>query len=120
MPKELPKTRMRVDASTLTASTLAQPQPYPTEQARRIMEQHLPKWRELFLQRNADYGDNADYLGAAGQFADIWRKIRKLKKGMWDGEPLTGEQIDEILLDLIGHCFLSLDMLENDNRKGTL
>ena len=67
---------------------------------------------ELFEQKNKDYGDdNANILGPKGQFADIWRKIGKLKRAMWDGQSLTGEQPEEILMDLIGHCFLTIDML---------
>lgn len=67
---------------------------------------------EMFEQKNKDYGDSAaDVLGPAGQFADIWRKIAKLKRSLWDGESLVGEQPEEILMDLIGHCFLTIDML---------
>jgi hypothetical protein len=55
---------------------------------------------------------NADVLGLAGQFGDIWRKIGPLKRAMWDKEKLTREQPPEILMDLIGHCLLALQMYD--------
>lgn len=71
----------------------------------------MPEWLHLFARKNRDYGDNAQELGLRGQFADIWRKIAKLKKSMWDGEELIFEGTEEVLMDLIGHLFLSLNML---------
>lgn len=77
-----------------------------------ILMDHLPEFLELFIRKNSEYGENAQTLGAKGQFADIWRKIGKLKTGLWDDKEhlLTSESVDEILLDLIGHCFLTLRM----------
>jgi hypothetical protein len=48
-----------------------------------------------------------------GQFADIWRKIGKLKTALWDGRPdqLVSEDVDEVIRDLIGHCFITLNLL---------
>lgn len=88
----------------------------------RIRDEILPKWLEHFQRKNADYSspragtgdlevEPHTVLGTAGQFADIWRKVWKLKKALWDKQSLTGEQPDEILFDLIGHCFLTLDLL---------
>lgn len=81
---------------------------FPTEQARTICMEILPQVIGRFLERNADYGDNARELGRAGQFADIWRKVRKLRKAWWDGDKLTGEQPPEIAEDMIGHLLLAL------------
>lgn len=82
----------------------------------------MPEARELFLRKSADYNaaglENHRILGTMGQFADIWRKIMKLKAALWDRQTLTGEQPREILLDLIGHCYLALAMI--DRPKGTL
>lgn len=88
---------------------------WPTESAEltRIMTVHMPAWAELFAQKNAEYGDNAHVLGTKGQFADIWRKIGKLKTALWDDQPerLTSESAEEVILDLIGHLFLTLNLL---------
>jgi hypothetical protein len=93
----------------------------------RIVSRLVPEWVEHQQQKAKDYNssaengpgwpssaafENADVLGIKGQFAEIWRKIWKLKKGMWDGETLVGEQPREILLDLIGHAFLAIDMID--------
>lgn len=92
-------------------------QSIPTEQAIRIVHDVLPKVMELFLQKNKDYGDAHTQhmrLGPKGQFVDIWRKIIKLKRGLWDGEELAGEKPPEIMMDLIGHCLLALLDYEED------
>ena len=77
---------------------------------------------DLFIKKNAEYGSgeqsSGTYLGARGQFADIWRKIGKLKIGLWDGNEaqLTTESVDEILRDMIGHCFLALQLRALDRK----
>lgn len=81
-----------------------------------ITEVLVPEWKEKFLDKSMDYS-SSDFsphkiLGEKGQFADIWRKIWKLKKGLWDGEDLRYEQPREILLDLIGHCFLAISEID--------
>lgn len=79
-----------------------------------IMDDLIPEWQVLFSSKHGDYGDGATYLGTAGQFADIYRKVTKLKRSLWDGEALNGEQPREVLLDLIGHCFLTIDMIDRE------
>lgn len=91
---------------------------WPTATSREIMEEHLRRWFELFMEKQVDYGDRGDDLGLAGQYAEIHRKIGKLKRAMWDGQELAGEKMDEVLLDLIGHCFLSLRYIKHNNTGG--
>jgi len=50
-------------------------------------------------------------LGIRGQYSDMHRKMRKLKKSMWEGEDLKGEQADEILSDLFGNILISLYLM---------
>lgn len=81
----------------------------------RIMTEHVPLWAARFDAKSKDY-NSQDFephklLGVRGQFADIWRKIWKLKKALWDGIELTGEQPIEIIDDLISHLFLTRDLL---------
>ncbi len=93
----------------------------PHPQAGRIANQYLPEWRRLYLAKAAEYGEHADGLGLMGQYAEIHRKIGKLKKVMWDqqiawkaGQPVDGlafEKIDEVIFDMIGHLFLALDYI---------
>jgi hypothetical protein len=79
-------------------------------QIQEMIQHELPTFMDLFLTRSLEYGDSASDLGPRGQFSDMYRKMIKLKTGMWEGkeEQLTSETVDEILLDLIGHCFLAL------------
>jgi hypothetical protein len=76
-----------------------------------IFSFHAPAALARFAQKSLDYGDAADELGVRAQFVDINRKIRKLKRALWDGEELVGEQPVEILDDLIAHCLLAREML---------
>jgi len=67
------------------------------------------EWMELFLSKARDYGENEHTdLGLAGQYADMSRKFRKLRRALWEGKQLAGEQPPEILMDLIGHCWITL------------
>lgn len=87
---------------------------YPTESAREIVEELIPEWIAYFLPKNEDYGDNHHILGSKAQFVDVWRKAHKLKRALWDGRDMNHEDTDEILKDMIGHCFLALQL----QRKG--
>lgn len=85
----------------------------------RIREALVPEFLEHQEEKAKDYNgslvpgvENADVLGARGQYAELWRKMAKLKKSLWDGQALVGEQPREVLLDFIGHCFLAIDMLD--------
>jgi hypothetical protein len=92
----------------------------PTDQASQVLIDILPKLIENFLRKNADYASSGDFntselLGSKGQFAELWRKIGKLKGAMWDGKKLVHEQTDEILEDLGGHVLLALLFIKEQN-----
>jgi len=83
--------------------------------ARHILDQILPEFVGRFAVASLHYGDgNADNLGPAGQFADIWRKIGPLRRALWEGQDLTREEPEEICMDLIGHCLLTIGMLRRE------
>lgn len=90
-------------------------------QAKRIILLILPTFVQKFVKANLHYGpNNANVLGPAGQFADIWRKIGPLRRALWEGVELTREGPDEICLDLIGHCLMTVDMIQQGvDRRGT-
>lgn len=88
-----------------------------TDLARRIVRTHLPEAMAHFLRRNEEYGDDNDFnLGTRGQYVDISRKVQKLKRRWWDGQPLAdGAESDKtVVMELIGHLLMSLDMLEDE------
>lgn len=86
-------------------------------QAYRIVHEIVPEVVKLFVQKNADYGDTSFDLGIKGQYAELHRKIGKLKRTMWDGNGLKFEQTEEVLMDLIGHALLSLYFLQEEDQK---
>jgi hypothetical protein len=86
-----------------------------------IRDHLLPEWWNLFVAKAADYNDgpaeNHKVLGIKGQFGDMWRKVGKLKKALWDGKPLATEQPREITFDLISHCLLTVAMMDEEEGK---
>lgn len=68
----------------------------------------LPDLMTRFAAHSIDYGDAYKELGEAGQFSDIWRKIAKLKRAVWDGHAPIGESVDQMVEDVINHCLLLL------------
>lgn len=100
-------------------------EPGDSDELSEIVGLHLPNWLALFAQKNAEYQDGmgtAFVLGPRGQFSDIYRKMMKLKIGLWDGEEekLTSEGVDEILMDMIGHCFLTLAMRQRAKQEAAI
>lgn len=89
-----------------------------TELAKRILSQHLPVAMEHFLQRNAEYGEESHVLGIKGQYADINRKVIKLKRYLWDdvAVPEGAESIETIAGELIGHLLILIDELRTEGR----
>lgn len=65
-----------------------------------------PEVLERFLEASEDYGETFRELGLKGQFSDIYRKIGKLKRSIWDGHELKRESPREIAGDIIGHCLI--------------
>ncbi len=86
-----------------------------------IYEVILPEVLRHFFTKNAGYGDQHRYgLGPAAEWVGIDRKIHKLERVLWEGEPVSGpEHVEEMLYDLIGQCFIILDLLAgNHNPRG--
>ena len=96
----------------------------PSEDATLIMRELVPDWLRQFGWKNKDYATEgegafhtADLLGARGQFADMWRKMGKLYRALWEGREMKAEKPEEMVTDLIGHCFLTLNYLSKKEGK---
>lgn len=83
-------------------------------QAQRVL-QIIAQATDLFIRKNAGYGDTGYVLGARGQYADMNRKMGKLKHTLWDGNDPVGESNEEMLMDLMGHCGLTIDFVREGN-----
>jgi hypothetical protein len=73
-----------------------------SEQILEIMTAILPRAVELYLKKTKDYGGVSGGLGPKAPFVDMWRKMIKLKRSLWEGEELQFEQPSEVLRDMIG------------------
>lgn len=95
----------------------------PTEVAADIIYRLFPEWWELFVEKNRGYGQKMSSgggLGIKATIPDIIRKMGKIERAVWWGEELTGEQVREITMDLIGHLFLFLNHMDKDPLNETV
>lgn len=85
-----------------------------------LLTNDFERFIQLFNERTIEYGDHAFLLGSRGQFADMSRKMGKLKTGIWDDNhgALVSEGVEEVVLDMIGHCFLTLQCLRREGKTG--
>lgn len=88
----------------------------PNDQALRIILRTLPKVIEMWMKKSKDYGGTSGGLGPKAPFVDIWRKVIKLKRSLWEDEALGFEQTDELLADLVGTSINVLDEIRTDRR----
>lgn len=87
----------------------------------RIKAVHIPLVLGRMERKAADYNSSGTLpfephtlLGIKGQWADIWRKVWKLHKALWDGVELKGEQPIEIIDDMIAHLLLTRDLITQE------
>lgn len=97
-----------------TVRAIVESNGYPTEAARHIVEKLIPEWVDLFLRKNAGYGNMHGDLGIKAQYVDIHRKVGKLRRAWWHGQPIGPESAREVCMDLIGHLFLALELMDSD------
>ena len=102
-----------------------------TEQSGRVA-QLANRWFNEFRRKSEDYqtstGNVSENFGLMGQYMKLTDKIHKLRRPMWDNEILRQatpeslpefnfESTEEILRDIIGHCFLALDFMEQRDER---
>lgn len=73
----------------------------------------VQEWISFYKQKNQDYQSHGEEFGVRGEVHNMGKKMGKLKRALWDGEPLVGEQPEEILLDMVGHCMQALYLLRD-------
>jgi len=83
-----------------------------TDDAYRYILDHIaPPVLDDFIKKSHDYGETFKELGTKGQFSDMYRKVGKLKRAIWDEYELAGEQPAELAADIIGHCLLMIFLI---------
>lgn len=78
----------------------------------------LPIAVHRFLMKNEDYKDDNDEFGAKGEVMQLSKKVKKIKRAIWDEEKLTGEPLDEVIDDMIGHLLLLREQLISKSVAG--
>jgi hypothetical protein len=87
-------------------------------------ERYVGEAKELFLKRNAEYGDaftEAGLLGVACETISIAARLKK--KILWDyGEEIIDQHaalnLRDIFLDGINYCTIGLMMIDEANLNG--
>lgn len=95
--------------------TLPPPQTFQAERCMHIAFDAL----SMFVHKNAAYGEpEAGDLGARGQYADMHRKWKRLRKHLWEGMPWPeeGESFDQVMMEFIGHILLTIDFKDQEHR----
>jgi len=83
-----------------------------------MVERLLPPLVENFLMKSGDYGeDGFQELGARGQYSEIHRKVKKIKRVLWDGEELKHESVEEVVADLFGHILILTYLLKGSSQE---
>lgn len=68
-----------------------------------------------FIEKSRDYPPEAyKFLGARAQFVEVSKKFFKLRRGLWEGKKLEGEDVGEICEDLIGHMLITLNLIRTE------
>jgi hypothetical protein len=75
-----------------------------------VVNKVLPEFKDRFLAWNEEYKHQPRMLGSKGEFANMFRKILKVKSLVWDGVDGSGwrENLRTILFEIIAHAALML------------
>jgi hypothetical protein len=94
----------------------------PTELQKAVteMENILVEARDMWREKRGDYGDAFMELGDKGQFSEIWRKVYKLKRSVWEGYELHGETPEQIAMELIPHCLMLVYLIRQERNGGSM
>jgi hypothetical protein len=92
---------------------------YHTLIASYIFADLAPEWEKQFSEKNATYGEYDYDLKELGEFVEIHRKYKMLRRAYLEKADTSGwkEQPREIAMDMIGHLYLLIaviDELDND------
>lgn len=90
---------------------------YKTMVAAYVFGELVPEWEKLFEAKNAGYGEYDSELGPLGEVVELHRKLGKLKRAFihkvdtsdWDEGPR------EVAMDMIGHLFLLVYVLDEES-----
>lgn len=99
----------------LRSMTLA---PGTTYQSNRCLGILGEAWNK-FVEKNTIYGEPTDEdLGAKGQYADMHRKWKRIRRHLWDSEPwpADGESFEQVLMEFIGHLLLTIDFIREQKK----
>lgn len=80
----------------------------------------MPEWFRQFIKANNEYGEyEIDAYSKLGEIIELRRKLRKLERAFIDRVDYGNwrETPREVLLDMIGHSFLLLNVLDEEGHR---
>lgn len=66
---------------------------------------------DLWNRKNQGYGEQLFDFDVRAQALELNRKNGKLKDALWHGKRLEFETLEEVLMDMIGHCYITIARL---------
>lgn len=79
---------------------------------RRVVNEDVaPEVLDLWNRKNKGYGEQLFDFDVRAQALEINRKNGKIKDALWHGKRLEFETLEEVLMDMIGHCLITIARL---------
>jgi hypothetical protein len=86
--------------------------PVTSEDVRRLVNDEIAdEVLQLWNRKSMDYGEQVFDFDVRAQALELNRKNGKIKDALWHGRQLQFESIEEILMDMIGHCYITIARL---------
>lgn len=87
---------------------------YRTLIASYIFVDLVPEWEKQFEEKNANYGEYDYELKELGEFVEIHRKYKMLRRAYLEKADTSGwkEKPREIAMDMIGHLYLLIAVID--------
>lgn len=85
-----------------------------------VTSELLMEFQRRFVEWNREYSTQKRDLGARAEFVNFWRKAKKVKAIVWEGDAESEyrEDLRTILFEVVAHCFLLL--FDVDHNKGQI
>jgi hypothetical protein len=83
-----------------------------SEDIRRLVNDEIAEEvLDLWNRKNKGYGEQVFDFDVRAQALELNRKNGKVKDALWHGRRLEFETLEEVLMDMIGHCYITIARL---------
>lgn len=91
-----------------------------SEDVRRLVNNEIaPEVLDLWNRKSQGYGEQLFDFDVRAQALELNRKNGKVKDALWHGRQLEFEDLEEVLMDMIGHCYITIARLRLEGDPNT-